>query len=331
MHKEIFMKKRGFTLVEILVVIAVVASLVALLLPAVQSVRESARRVSCANNTKQIALAFLAYESGNGRLPPLAVRWEDRDVFLGRSNPSGSIGVDSWFNDHSWYSFIGPYIEELAWHSGIVFEKSFSHEKNLIPRKAKISLFGCPGDGIKENEWGKPTWARVRGNYAVNAGNTDYGQRTKGGVPFLGAPFTPRSGAELAGVRDGLSNTLLTAEVITTLSSEWWAGPISDFTISVGGQSFTGWLSPNSPTPDESIRECPRPSHYNGIPGCNMTFSDEANVKRAVLAARSKHVGGVTVSMCDGSVHFVSDSVDLLGVWRPMTTARGGEIIPEKP
>ncbi len=318
-------RRSGMTLVELLVVIAIIAVLVALLLPAVQSARAAARRVWCANNTKQIALAFLAFESGNGRLPPLAVRWEDRDSFLGRSNPSGSLGVDSWFNDHSWYSFIGPYIEELAWHSTIDLRKSFSHERNLNPRKVKISLFGCPEDGIKENEWSKQTWARVRGNYAVNAGNTDYGQQTKGGIPFLGAPFTPRSGTVLASIRDGLSSTVLTAEVITTLSSEWWAGPISDFTIAVGGQSFTGWLGPNSPTPDESIRECPRPSHYNGIPGCNLTFSDEANVKRAVLAARSKHAGGVTTAMCDGSVHFVTDSVDLLGVWRPMTTARGGE------
>jgi prepilin-type N-terminal cleavage/methylation domain-containing protein/prepilin-type processing-associated H-X9-DG protein len=325
------MKRSGFTLVEILVVVSIIGALVALLLPAVQSAREAARRVSCANNTKQIALAFLAYESAEGRLPTMAVRWEDTDSFRGRSNPSGAIGVDSWFNDHSWYSFIGPYIEELAWNSSIDFQKSFSHERNLGPRKVKISLFGCPDDGLKENEWGKPTWARVRGNYAVNAGNTDYGQGTKSGVPFLGAPFAPRGGMALAGIRDGLSRTLLTAEVITTLSSEWWAGPISDFAISVGGQTFTGWLGPNSTAPDESVRECPRPSHYNGIPGCNLTFPDEANVKRSVLAARSKHRGGVTVSMCDGSVHFVSDSVDLLGVWRPMTTARGGEVIPEKP
>jgi prepilin-type N-terminal cleavage/methylation domain-containing protein len=325
------MKKSGFTLVEILVVIAVVAVLVAILLPAVQSARASARRISCANNTKQIALAFLCYETANGRLPPMAVRWENTDEWMGSSNRSDLVFPNRWFNDHGWYTLIGPHIEQMGWHSGIRFDKSFSDEVNNESRKVKISLFGCPDDGLKENEWSDPNWSRVRGNYVVNAGNTDYGQATKGGEKFMGAPFGPRSGIPLASVRDGLSNTLLTAEVITTLSSEWWAGPISDFSIALGGQTFTGWLGPNSETPDESIRECPKNSQYNGIPGCNMTYTDEERTKRAVFAARSKHQGGVTVSLCDGSVHFVSDSVDLLGVWRPMTTARGGEIIPEKP
>jgi prepilin-type processing-associated H-X9-DG protein len=319
------MRRIGITLIELLVVIAIIAVLVGLLFPAVQSAREAGRRVACANNTKQLALAFLAYESSRGRLPTMAVRWENADSFLGRSNPSGSLGPNSWFNDHGWYSLMGPYIEQTSWHSSIDFLKSFSDEANLAPRKVKIPLFGCPSDGLKENEWSHRNWARVRGNYAVNAGNTDYGQATKNGVAFGGAPFAPRAGVRLAAIRDGLSNTLLTAEVITTLSSEWWGGPISDFSISLGGQTFTGWFAPNSLTPDESIRECPRPSHYNGLPGCNMTFPDEANVKRAVFAARSKHQSGVNTSMCDGSVRFVDDGIDLLGVWRPMTTARGGE------
>ena len=321
----------GFTLVELLVAVAIVGVLIALLLPALQSARATARRVSCANNVRQISLAMLNHENTKGRLPTMAVRWEDKDSYMGRSNPSGALGVDSWFNDHGWYSLIGPYIEETAWHSTINFRKSFSDEANLAPRKVKIPLYGCPDDGLKENEWSHKTWSRIRGNYVVNAGNTDYGQATKGGVPFRGAPFTPRVGAKLASMSDGTSKTLMISEVIAPLSSTWWAGPISDFSIAVGGQTFTGWLGPNSTTPDESIRECPKPSQYNGIPGCNMTFSNEASVKRAVLAARSKHQGGVTASMCDGSVHFVSDTVDLLGVWRPMSTAAGGESFSEKP
>lgn len=321
--------KSGFTLVELLVVIAVVAVLVGLLLPAVQSAREAARRVSCGNNTKQIALAFLSYESVNGRLPPMAVRWEDGDSWMGSSKRSNFFAANVWFNDHGWYTLIGPQIEQLGWHSSIRFDKSFSDEVNLEQRKVKIPLFGCPSDGLKENEWSHKNWARVRGNYVVNAGNTDYGQAAKEGVQFAGAPFSPRSGVALTSIRDGLSNTLLTAEVITTLSSEWWGGPISDFSISLGGQTFTGWLGPNSSTPDESIRECPKPAQYNGIPGCNMTSVDSEKTKRAVFASRSKHGGGVTVSKCDGSVHFVSDTVDLLGVWRPMTTSRGGEVVSE--
>lgn len=150
--------------------------------------------MSCANNTKQLALAFLSHESANGGLPPMAVRWEHTDSYLGRSNPSGTVGVEAWFNDHGWYSFMGPFIEQLAWHSSIRFDKSFSDELNLGPRKVKIPLFGCPEDGLRENEWSHRNWARVRGNYAVNAGNTNYGQTTKDGVEFGRAPFAPRAG-----------------------------------------------------------------------------------------------------------------------------------------
>lgn len=297
----------------------------ALLLPALGSARASARRAQCANNMRQISLAMLSYEQVNGRLPPMAVRWEDGDQYMGSSNRSSFVAANRWFNDHGWYALIAPQIEQLAWHSSIVWNKSFSDEANLEQRKTKIPLYGCPEDGLKENEWSNKNWARVRGNYVVNAGNTDYGQAAKGGVPFMGAPFVPRSGCDVATIRDGLSNTLMMSEVVTTLSSDWWAGPISDFSISLGGQTFTGWLGPNSRTPDESVRECPQPPQYNGIPGCNMTFAGEDQTKRAVFGARSKHHGGVMASFCDGSTQFVSDSVDLLGVWRPMTTSRGGE------
>jgi len=225
----------GMTLVELLVVIAIIAMLVALLLPAVQSARGAARRVSCANNMKQLTLGFLNYESANGCLPPMAVRWEDADSWLGSATRSNFFAANRWFNDHGWYTLIGPQIEQLAWHSSILFEKSFSDEVNLAPRKVKIPLFGCPEDGLKENEWSHRNWARVRGNYVVNAGNTDYGQTTKDGIEFGRAPFAPRAGVQLAAIRDGLSNTLLASEAITTLSSEWWGGPISDFSISLGG------------------------------------------------------------------------------------------------
>lgn len=318
-------RRSGMTLVELLAVIAIIAVLVALLLPTVQSARAAARRVSCGNNMKQLALGLLAYEAANSCLPPMAVRWENTDSWMGSANRSNLVSANRWFNDHGWYTLIGPQIEQLAWHSSIVFEKSFSDEVNLAPRKVKIPLFGCPEDGLKENEWSNRNWARVRGNYVVNAGNTDYGQATKNGVAFGGAPFAPRAGVQMAAIRDGLSNTLLATEVITTLSSEWWGGPISDFSISLGGQTFTGWFGPNSLSPDEAVRECPRVEQYNGIPGCTMTFSAEEETKRAIFAARSKHAGGVTTAMCDGSVHFVDDTVDLLSVWRPMTTSRGGE------
>jgi hypothetical protein len=110
----------------------------------------------------------------------------------------------------------------------------------------------------------------------------------------------------------------MVAEIITTGTSIWWGGPISDFSTSLGGQTFNGWLPPNSPVPDDSTRLCPRPEEFNGIPGCTLISGD---MKQGQFAARSKHSGDVTVALCDGSDRFVADTVD---VWRPLTSARGG-------
>jgi len=81
---------------------AIIATLVAVLLAAVQSARATARRVACANNTKQPALGMLHYESANGCLPPMAVRWENTDSWLGTSTRSNLILAKRWFNDHGW-------------------------------------------------------------------------------------------------------------------------------------------------------------------------------------------------------------------------------------
>lgn len=298
--------------------IGIIGLLIAILLPAVQAVRASGRRTQCANNVRQLAIAFTNYASVNGSFPAFARTWESTEY----ANLTGGPG--SYYDDHGWFSQMGPYIEQMAWHTTIDFQKSFSDAVNYLPRTAKIPLYACPDDGLKQNEWGSATWTRVRGNYAVNAGNTTYGQADFGGVKFLGAPFGPRRSKGPAGVRDGMSNTLMITEVITVTTSIGWGGPISDIMTALGGQTFNGWLPPNSPVPDSATRLCPQPSDYNGIPGCTNVSSVDA--KMGQYAARSKHIGGVNVAMCDGSVGFVSDTVDLLSVWRPLSTAAGSEI-----
>lgn len=312
--------RRGFSLVELLVVISIVAVLIGLLLPAVQSARETARRIRCANNLKQIALAMHSHADTRGRLPVGALT--PRGQYLGRRS-----GPGDWYDDHGWYSHMGPYIEQQAWHDGIRFDVSFSHPLNDAARRHLIALYACPTDGgLKRNEWDSPVWARVRGNYVVNFGNTNYGQTTKGGVGFGGAPFGYRQGVRLAEITDGLSKTLMLAEVITV--SEFgrqahgaWGGPISDFTTSLGGQTFQGWIPPNSRVPDEVARVCPPVEALNGLPGCMLIGNDMALQS---FAARSKHYGGVQVAWCDGAIRFQSDAVDVV-TWRSLSTSRGGE------
>jgi prepilin-type N-terminal cleavage/methylation domain-containing protein len=307
----------AFTLIELLVVIAIIAVLIGLLLPAVQKVREAANRAKCTNNLKQLALAMHSYHDSRNTLPPGSRR---------KVNDPNYVGPGEWYDDHGWYSQMGPFIEQDNWFHLINFELSFSDEANDTARRFEMQVFACPDDGLKHNEWPSHNWARIRGNYVVNFGNTNYGQTTKAGVLFGGAPFGIYKSSRFADIPDGLSNTLMMAEVITVGDTGInWGGPLSDFSTSLGGQTFEAWLTPNSLVFDDVARVCPPQSALNGIPGCNL-IGDNNTTPEQSLCARSKHPDGVNASLCDGSVHFFSNSIDL-AVWRALSTSRGGEAI----
>jgi prepilin-type processing-associated H-X9-DG protein len=221
---------------------------------------------------------------------------------------------------------MGPFIEQDNWSRLINYDKSFSDELNNQARRFKMDVFACPDDGLKQNEWPSPTWARIRGNYVINFGNTNYGQTTKAKVTFGGAPFGIQKSSHFADINDGLSNTLMMAEIITVGSTgDNWGGPLSDFSTSLGGQTFEAWLTPNSPVFDDVARVCPPHSAYNGIPGCNL-IGDNGKTPEQSFAARSKHPGGVHTSFCDGSVRFFSNTINW-AAWQALSTSRGGEAV----
>ncbi len=308
-------RTKGFTLVELLVVITIIGILISLLLPAVQSAREAARRMQCSNNLKQLGLGMHNYHVAKGALP---------------FGSKYAAGVSP--SDFGWYSQMGPYIEQQAWFDSINYNVCFSDPVNFEPRKFKIALMGCPSCGLTVQHPNDTTWHRVKGNYAVNFGNTTYGQTTKGGIAFEGAPFTCGRSYSFEHIKDGLSNTLLMAEIISTIDgpnsgnsgSDWW-GPLSETSTSEGGQAFEAWLTPNSPAFDEACRICPPIDALNGISGC-VVIGDYAEYALQSFAARSHHAGGVNASLCDGSVHFFNDSI-AMNVWQALSTARGGETL----
>ena len=337
----------AFTLVELLVVIAIIAVLIALLLPAIQAAREAARRSQCANNAKQIALAMHNHDSAKKTLPP-GTKFGPGDKAAGKLPPSSAPGYD-WYDEHGWYSAVMPYIEEVGFAKAIHWDRSLTDATNDQARRMKVSIFECPSDQLAQNEWPSSNYARWRGNYAVNFGNTYYGQdkATSGGsqpaidathpaqARWLGAPFMLRKSRALKQIPDGTSHTLMVAEIRSIKDyGTTWGGPISDFTSALGGQTFEGTLEPNSSLGDSAFRvacianngscsEQPAVTRaaLDGVPACTCA-GGPANSVDQYFGTRSKHQGGVTVACCDGSVHFVRDGIDI--VTCALTTAAGG-------
>jgi prepilin-type N-terminal cleavage/methylation domain-containing protein/prepilin-type processing-associated H-X9-DG protein len=250
----------GFTLVELLVVIAIIGILVALLLPAIQSAREAARRAQCLNNLKQLGVAHLNYENTFKGFVPMAKYWCNGAAACEFGAPAGG-----WNDDHGWYLPLMPFIEQQGLKDLVDPDRSFSDPVNRAARQVKIPIHECPSDiGIQENEWNSgpdpARWSRVRTNYVVNAGNTVYGQHdlyavgSANYVPFGGAPFGPGEPTPVARISDGTSNTLMMSEIRILPENFSWGGPYSDTQTALGGQIFTGWNEPNSQAADALCR-----------------------------------------------------------------------------
>lgn len=276
---------RGFTLVELLVVIAIIGVLVGLLLPAVQAAREAARRMQCSNNLKQQALAIHNYELTFKRVPPFAV--QDADT--------------RW----AWSALILPFIEQQALYDQLGVSANLVMRNLAEPNlpttirdllQSNIATYRCPTDGSPKTNINFQNAARSYGtsSYGISLGVS----RSR--------PEELPSG-KFSDIKDGLSNTFLIGEKVlaetpTRLRSVGaiWAGRFN----SSAANAITCRFPPNTP--------------YTGSwPCCN----NDPDAKRG--NAVSLHVGGVQFAFCDGSVSFISNSIESSPVtgnnWNTMT------------
>ncbi len=208
--EKVRITKRGFTLVELLVVIAIIGILVGLLLPAVQAAREAARRMSCSNNMKQIALSFHNYESAYKKVPRTASHMAWTRTLPGAAN-------SNW-HGYSAHTMILPYIEQTAIFNNFQFFDSHYDTVARAPvtiapltnARRTISAFVCPSDlpypSTTDIGWN---------NYGVSEGsNSAYGNWNT--VPALTAAdqngfFKRDHETSFAAISDGLSNTIMIA------------------------------------------------------------------------------------------------------------------------
>jgi prepilin-type N-terminal cleavage/methylation domain-containing protein/prepilin-type processing-associated H-X9-DG protein len=306
-------RRNGFTLIELLVVIAIIAVLIALLLPAVQQAREAARRAQCQNQLKQWTLAAHNHADVNkGKFPLAAIPW------------SGVVAEDGrTYHRITWHVLLWPYIEQAPLYSKYDLKQPFYVAGNIDTLRIPISLYSCPSDvsGPTQNQ-GDAYW-RVMGNYVANLGNTHLHQDAFDQQLFKGAPFGVNHVYGLSDLTDGTSNTLCFSEILVA-SPGGLDDNRGDILNDEGSPGFMTITTPNSSSPDQ-CRQCkpsstdPTSSDFRTIP-CSVVGGNT----QVQIAPRSRHTGGVQVSMCDGSVRFVSNSI-AQSVWAAAGTGRGGE------
>ena len=219
-------RRRGFTLVELLVVIAIIGILVALLLPAVQSAREAARRMQCKNNLKQLGLALLNYETSVGRFPPGEVHGGDWDPGYAPSYSSANDNHCEWDGLIGiWNNLIFPYLEQQSAYDKLEFDvrKQWTSTANQEVMKLKFPMFLCPSDPYDglTTDWGVgggQNKARICHYYAVagsNEGSGDAhpdGAQTYGHCNYHDGMFFNDSQTYMSDIRDGSTNTMMLCE-----------------------------------------------------------------------------------------------------------------------
>ena len=342
----------GFTLVELLVVIAIIGVLIALLLPAIQSARESSRRAQCLNNLKQLGVALANHESELKQLP------------AGMISKTYPEDLNHPKNFYRWSALaqLLPYIEQKSLSDLLDLSVPLYMpgpgypfaEQNKLGIAQVIPSFLCPSDESAPVKEGMgPT------NYAVCSGSG-----AGGGTPFdADGIFYANSATKFSDIVDGASHTIAMSESMLGFDtprdngayhsfspersykfvlSFFGAPELTDFKCN-GSQSYnatgaTGndprgfaWCSGEYRSAMYNHYYQPNAQEYDCVTSVTMDPSPDKSVLYSAFgwrAARSMHPGGVNAARMDGSVGFYNDDINP-AVWRAMATRNGEEVLEE--
>ena len=329
----------GFTLVELLVVIAIIGTLVGLLLPAVQTAREAARRIACGNNMKQLAVGLHNYHSARQVLPRAALVFSNNTG----ANQAGTC-TNGWERKHgwSWQSLILPQVEEVSLFNKLNFNEHLvgacGGTSTWAPvARTIVPSFLCPSDTTPAKNYGgggTPANHHAGTNYAAVTSIDE--NHASGGNARLTALHPQAEEPRLDDIRDGTSKTIAVMEVFR--GRELWrtGGTDTDLT----GRRCYSWISLSACGADASRR----PNHPVTAPWSGDVSSPTWDMTRGQdqvwyenmglewshhsgpKPASSLHPGGVNAMFADGAVDFISDSVDLT-VLKNSVTRAGGEAL----
>ena len=280
--------RHGFTLIEILVVVAIIMILVALLLPAVQAVREVARRTQCLNNMLQISLATQNYESTYAVLPP------------GSINPTGPIANKPNGIHHNWVSQILPFIEYKNVNRNINFGVSVYNAENATVRNMVLNTFICPSDvGAIRSPGG---FAQI--SYVGNHHDTEAPiDTTNHGVFFL------NSRVRYEDIEDGNAHTIYFGERVREPGDLGWASGTKSTLRNAGHTIGVGVtvraVVPPMPTAAPAASRKNGSASKSGGSGAGTEAPNDP-----VGGYSSYHSGGANFAFGDGSVRFIRAGID---------------------
>ena len=302
-------RRDGFTLVELLVVIAIMGTLMSILLPAVQAVREAARKVTCKANLVQHVLAMQQYHDANGHYP------------AGLDADKEATGIDPWAGHTGWI-YLLSYLEAKNVYDQYDFQFKSTQIENEPARSQIIPSFLCPTDvSDRTVEFKDDGGEFSRSNYALCFGSETMGRRWTD-KKTDGAFRVGKARKE----RDFLTYK---GKTLTVMASELISGTKDEYTSNsydlrgvwayyeMGAFAYTHFQLPNSEEPDLLLISSGR-KHCIDLPEMPCAEEGQANLfYKFRAAARSRHPGGLHVGFADGVVKWVSDTIEL-DTWRRM-------------
>jgi prepilin-type N-terminal cleavage/methylation domain-containing protein len=307
----------GFTLVELLVVIAIIAVLIGLLLPAVQSAREGARRSQCTSHLKQLALACLNFADTRKGFPPSY-------TYVSSANSS-------------WAVRLLPGLEQSAVFDQYDLAKTSkdstpngSGPSNAQVVQTIIPLFLCPSTPSRGVYYAvPPVWPGYPASPPYSAAPADYGPAASVASGLAGylawpttanrnGPFKPDAYTPIREITDGTSKTILIPEIAGKFKLYRSQGDTGQ-NLSLNNGGGGGWGDPT--TGGNSLRGSDGTGASQPGP-CGVNCSND-------LGYYSFHPGVICSSFADGSIRAVSASVDI-GVLAGLTTISNSEMVPSE-
>jgi prepilin-type N-terminal cleavage/methylation domain-containing protein/prepilin-type processing-associated H-X9-DG protein len=346
-------RRAAFTLVELLVVIAIIGVLVALLLPAIQSAREAARRTSCTNNLKNLGVAALNFHDSQRKLP----------------TSNRAAGVTN-APRYAWATLMLPYFEEQNVYDRYDFSQNWDKSTAVAPRTVpnaqlvgtRLPVFECPSvpeDGRKDGDL--QYWTQMYSDWKSSqvAAPTDYAPITQVAQKLVdyrdssGQPVVDQNIGDLSGmllrntvctlkhVTDGTSHTILLAETAgrpyvyrkgarvgdlptNRVNGGGWCRPASEFSLygsSDDGTTFPGTCAINCTNGDDYLR-----GGTNDMSIVPLTLNSIAYGTDGTSETYAFHPAGANILFGDGSVQFLSEQISIR-VYAKLVTRKGAEVI----